>query len=159
MVMPAERKQNRYAMSNMTLANLALFSRATPTRPWGAPGDQLASWNFEHITDQGCTIEFRRSPGCGNVAKAKHWVNFTLGFVYHAAKGGVVVSIGVSTRMRRSTVHPSVVDLSAFVTRGCSALGPIAEDKSAAMVFNAAETARKKAEKARRASPDHTQNR
>ena len=176
-VMPAERKQNPYAMSNMTLANLSKYYAAVEKNSWKPlfdyydgqlksailarnahaimGGDRLASWNFEHITDQCGTIEFRRSPGCDNVAKAKHWVNFTLGFVYHAAKGGVDWSVHQNEKK-----HPSVADLSAFVTRGvnllepgCSALGPIAEDKSAATVFNAAETARKKAEMARRASP------
>ncbi|KAK7710323.1 hypothetical protein SLS64_005908 [Diaporthe eres] len=176
-VMPAERKQNPYAMSNMTLPKLSNYYAVVEKNSWKPlfdfydvslksailarnahatmGGDRLASWNFEHITDQCGTIEFRRSPGCDNVTKAKHWVNFTLGFVYHAAKGGVDWSVHQNEKK-----HPSVADLKAFVTRGvsllepgCSALGPIAEDKSAPTVFNAAETARKKAEKLRRASP------
>jgi hypothetical protein len=117
-------------------------------------GDRLASWNFEHITDQCVTIEFRRSPGCDTVAKAKHWVNFTLGFVYNAARAGV------DWKAHQNEKHPSVADLSAFVTTGvkllepsCSALLPISEDTSPATVFNAAETARKKAKMAQRASP------
>lgn len=113
-VMPAVRKDNTYAKSNMqvkissTINKLyspvvmtfwrPLFdyyderipshlmkSHAFPTMG----GNRLASWNFEHIEGPCGTIEFRRSPGCDTVRKAKHWTAFTLGFVYQASKAGV----------------------------------------------------------------------
>ncbi|KUI52492.1 hypothetical protein VP1G_10340 [Cytospora mali] len=169
-IMPADRKENPYALSNMNEIiapdlnalyrnveetswkplfdhySKALRSRILKSRAFLIMGAKRgASWNFEHITDPCGTVEFRRCPGVDNSEDAKHWINFTLGFIYQAAKANFDWNTVAGQRE-----HPSVADLSAFVEQGiqglestCRALGRIVENNDRPSVYTAEETSKR----------------
>lgn len=113
-IMPADRKNNPYAMPNMLSENFAKKQQNMRTaydrvqtetwkplfdiydkemrnaldkvKPFGLMGhDRYIAWNFQHITYACGTIEFRQCPGIMNSELAQHWASFTLGFIYAAA--------------------------------------------------------------------------
>lgn len=150
-IMPAERKENPYAMSNMLSDDVF---RATPALKkaylavakdtWKPLFDiydakiksnlmrgqshvimgscRILSWNFEHIAASCGTVEFRRSPGVSSAAKAKHWARFTLGFIAAAAIGPQDPNFW-NTRGKAKS-HPTVQSLDMFVQDGMKKLEP-----------------------------------
>jgi hypothetical protein len=102
-IMPPERKENTWAMSNVkrTAAWKAAYDQV-PQRTWAPLFDSLdkhkmkqmllhgwcqeryVSWNFSNVLSGCGTIEFRRPPGVKTAAAANHWVAVTLGYVAHA---------------------------------------------------------------------------
>lgn len=180
-VMPADRKANEYAKSNLdsntTPAVVKQAYQKVGQDTWKPlfriydkiksthsfllefSNDKLLSWNFKHLTDECGTIEFRRPPGVRSAAAANHWVSFTLGFISEALRTNwEALEAGKS--------HPQVVDLSNFVENGILRLEQtsqgalraalLVEDRSPATVYSAAELARikrKAAEKAKASSP------
>lgn len=170
-VMPADRKQNPFAKSNMKVEPPSKYYPDVSTKSWkplfkyyddALPkdistrrahatmgGDRRVSWNFEHITENCGTIEFRRCPGCDTADEAKRWVIFTLGFLCQARANGKDIDWGVNWCVYQDLKkHPSVKDLGFFVNNGAErlwdpanrrALGRIVEDTSKATVFPAEE--------------------
>lgn len=177
-IMPAERKENPYCMSNMMSEDITkkspyklneAYLGIALGKPWKGLFDiydralknavlrsqahpimgqiRVASWNFEHITDECGTVEFRRCPGVNNPEKAIHWVAFTLGFMYAAALQEDAKYKTDWTKLAAKTAHPSVHELSTFVQYGIAglestcqtALQPIAEDKAPKKVWTARE--------------------
>ncbi|XXG97193.1 hypothetical protein Hte_003488 [Hypoxylon texense] len=177
-IMPADRKNNEWAMSNFRDRKSPVYLRqlyaAVPTHTWAPFFEQLenfkkkemvymglgenkyVSWNFGHLALDCGTVEFRRPPGVRSAAEAKHWAGVALGFVSQA----IVTDYRPA---KTSSQYPSVNSLFDFVMGGIDRLGSISigvantralvEDRSAATVHTAAELqaiARKKAEKSRR---------
>lgn len=150
-IMPAERKQNPYAMSNMLSDDVF---RATPAlkKAYLAVGQdtwkplfdfydakiksnlmkpqshaimgscRLSSWNFEHIAASCGTVEFRRSPGANSAQMAKHWTAFTLGFI--AAAAIEPQDQNPLTSRANTKAHPPVTLLDWFVRHGLKKLEP-----------------------------------
>lgn len=148
-IMPAERKENPYAMSNMLSDDVF---RATPALKeayvavgkdtWKPLFDiydaklksnlmrgqshvimgscRILSWNFEHIAASCGTVEFRRSPGVSSALMAKHWAAFTLGFIAAAAIEPQDANPLISGANKN--VHPPVTLLEWFVRHGLEKL-------------------------------------
>lgn len=148
-VMPAERKQNPFAMSNMLSDDVF---RATPAlkKAYLAVGKdtwkplfdfydakiksnlmkpqahvimgscRLLSWNFEHIAASCGTVEFRRCPGAKSAQMAKHWVRFTLGFI--AATAIAPQDANFWTIRSNTKGYPTVQSLDLFVQNGLTKL-------------------------------------
>ncbi|RYO99400.1 hypothetical protein DL764_006822 [Monosporascus ibericus] len=123
--------------------------------------DRCMSWNFSNVTDECGTIEFRRPPGVGSAANARHWAGFALAFVSQAmaTDWGSVSSASPKN-------HVSVLHLARFVGSGEDRLEPpsrgalqrhaIREDTRPATVYSIHELAvikRKKAAKEKEGSP------
>ncbi|RYP76041.1 hypothetical protein DL769_003698 [Monosporascus sp. CRB-8-3] len=103
-IMPADRKNNEWAMSNFLAPNTLKAVKdayaAVPRAGW-VPlfalydkirmvqnihrelhgSDRYMSWNFSNVTDECGTIEFRRPPGVDSAVKARHWAGFALAFI------------------------------------------------------------------------------
>ncbi|KAM0335785.1 hypothetical protein ACHAQA_000835 [Verticillium albo-atrum] len=175
-VMPANRKNNEWAMSNVhhpenTPRALRQAFQAVGSTNWGpvfsyfdnqvkmkphafmALGSyRYMAWNFSHIGSSCGTVEFRRPPGVKTAADAKYWASFTLAFVREA----------LTTNMdafRASAHHPGVRELATFLDNGMGKLDrasrganftAMREDTARPTVFTAAELRdikRKKAKK------------
>jgi hypothetical protein len=140
-VLPAERKNNPWAKSNVFGRGASVsqklkraYRQVVSGKSWVhlfkmldkvAPssvydtlsaGSRYMAWNFQNITKPCGTIESRRPPGVDSAAKASHWVAFTLGFVVQA------LAMDWSSLESQSAVG-SVADLYAFVTQGLRLLG------------------------------------
>ncbi|KAK4194107.1 putative amidoligase enzyme-domain-containing protein [Triangularia verruculosa] len=97
------------------------------------------SWNFENITQQCGTLEFRRPPAADTAEKANHWIAFALGFVAQAIAADWKA---VESQKRGG----GVAELRAHVVRGLqglkmlpncfASLGPISEDSSKPLVLS-----------------------
>ncbi|KAI6092854.1 putative amidoligase enzyme-domain-containing protein [Hypoxylon rubiginosum] len=180
-IMPADRKNNEWAMSNFkdpkTPAALKQAYAAVPTATW-APlfakfdgikmkemvyrelgENKYLSWNFYHLSLNCGTIEFRRPPGVRSATDAKHWAGVALGFVSQAL-------VTDYTREKSFKQYPPVNALVHFIAIGAQRLGSnckdavnlaaLKEDRSAATVHTAREMqviARKKTEKDKHMSP------
>ena len=141
-VMPADRKENEWAVSNVvgrgagvsqklrrsyslvpaqTWARLfKLLDKVTPGTVHGllASDSRYLSWNFEHITQDCGTVEFRRPPGVDSARKASHWAAFALGFVAQAMDSETDWA-----RLEALKTVGSVEELRTFVTQGLERLG------------------------------------
>jgi len=102
-MMPADRKNNPYAASNVqgekALEELASKYKLVPTESWETlfryidgigmkpvismkmGVDRYMAWNFTNIMNLCGTVEFRLPPGVKTPADAKHWASFALGFI------------------------------------------------------------------------------
>lgn len=147
-IMPAERKENPYAMPNMLSEDIAkempqlstaykqvqtetwkpLFNiydsqmktALQKTQAFGIMGHcRYVAWNFEHITDACGTVEFRQCPGITTSVTAKHWASFALGFIYAAA---FQTNLDYWIQKGAKTTHPSVEDLDSFTRAGAEGL-------------------------------------
>lgn len=146
-IMPANRKENPWAMQNMLSEDVA---KAKPqlgtayaqvqTKTWKPLFDiydsqmktnldrtqafaimgycRYVAWNFEHITDACGTVEFRQCPGIKSSAPAKHWTSFVLGFLYAAA----FQKDPDWAQIASQTTHPSVEGLESFTRAGVEGL-------------------------------------
>lgn len=146
-IMPAERKNNPYAMPNMLSDGVAekrpdliAAYRMVEAESWKPLFDiydsemvkpihrnmafrimgecRQVAWNFAHIINDCGTIEFRQCPGITTSTPAKHWASFTLRFIYAA-------SIQTNTDWTQISVmktHPSVEDLDFFIRVGSEGL-------------------------------------
>ena len=180
-IMPADRKENAWAISNAkapkTPARVRNAYSAVNQKSWGPlfaiidkvkstgavnielAGNRYMSWNFGNLADQCGTVEFRRPPGVDSADKAMYWVAFTLGFVAGALSTQWIVD-------QTSTTIPSVIDLGIFIQKGVDTQGEVTagaadftrmvEDTSPATVYTVQELEeieRKKTAKAQRLSP------
>ncbi|KAL2135605.1 hypothetical protein VTI74DRAFT_7752 [Chaetomium olivicolor] len=144
-VMPSERKETSWAVSNVlgeakqVNQKLRRAYRLVPETTW-APlfkilgkitlktvqdtlartsrgDDRYLSWNFENITQPCGTIEFRRPPAVASAADACHWAAFSVGFIARA--------MGADwTRIESLNTVGSVAELRKFVAQGVEILGP-----------------------------------
>ncbi|KAK4248642.1 hypothetical protein C7999DRAFT_13395 [Corynascus novoguineensis] len=168
-VMPAERKNNCWATSNVSGRGVAVNQKLKkaysllPAQSWkylfelfdktvtpkhvyqllsGNYESRYVSWNFENVTQPCGTVEFRRPPGADSAAKAIHWAGFTLGFVARALAMDWAPFVSLKT-------VGSVTDLEQFIIQGLQKLGPtsqpaalgrrIVEDTSAPTVLTPAQ--------------------
>lgn len=145
-IMPEERKNNPFAMSNLLSdecfkgnPKLRTMYQQIQVKTWKPlfdyfdtvmksnlhkrqahtimGGSRYASWNFEHITDACGTVEFRRCPAVDRSSQAKIWVSFALGFLYAAAFLPPDWSNLAATK-----VHPPVTELDSFTRTGLRGL-------------------------------------
>ncbi|KAK7714707.1 hypothetical protein SLS63_011597 [Diaporthe eres] len=145
-IMPKERKNNPFAMSNLLSdecfkgnPKLRPLYQQVQSKTWKPLFDyfdavmksnlhkrqahaimgasRYASWNFEHITDACGTIEFRRCPAVDRSSQAKTWASFTLGFLYAAAFQPPDWSKSAATK-----AHPSITELDSFTKSGLRGL-------------------------------------
>lgn len=146
-IMPADRKNNPWAMPNMISGDVARANpRLSPaykqvqTETWKPLFDiydsqmrininktqafalmgrvRYVAWNFEHIPGACGTVEFRQPPGVTTSAPAKHWASFTLGLLYAAA---FQTNLDWAQIAAQNT-HPSVEDLDSFTKAGVGGL-------------------------------------
>lgn len=171
-IMPAERKKNPWAMPNMLSEHVAKANpqlstayKQVQTKTWKPLFDiydsrmrtnldktqafaimgrcRFIAWNFEHIPGACGTVEFRQFPGVTASAPAKHWISFTLGFLYAAA-----FQTNDWAQIAAQSTHPSVEDLYSFTKAGVEGLEhtcqgvleSLEEDTSEAKVWSAEET-------------------
>ncbi|KAL3428490.1 swim zinc finger domain protein [Phlyctema vagabunda] len=136
-VMPANRKANQWAMSNMIGEDAPKAWRdaylKVPTATWkplfsefekikmrqrvyaDTGSNRYMSWNFSNIEATCGTIEFRRPPGVQSAAEAKHWASFALGFISQALVSDL-------DALRNSKNYATVKQLEDFVRGGASRL-------------------------------------
>lgn len=146
-IMPAERKNNPYAMQNMLSDSVAekrpemiAAYKMVEAESWKPLFDiydsemkkaihramafrimgecRQVAWNFAHIKNDCGTIEFRQCPGITTSIPAKHWASFTLGFIYAAA----FQTDTDWTQIAVKKTHPSVEDLDSFTRVGTEGL-------------------------------------
>lgn len=146
-IMPAERKNNPYAMPNMLSDSVAekrpdvrAAYKLVEAESWKPLFDiydsemkkaihramafrimgecRQVAWNFAHIKNDCGTIEFRQCPGTTTSTPAKHWASFTLGFIYAAAFQTDTDWTQISVKK----THPSVQDLDTFTRVGSEGL-------------------------------------
>jgi hypothetical protein len=146
-IMPAERKDNPWATSNVAGRGSKVNQKLrrtysqVPTKSWAQlftllnkvtpklvysllSGDcdrRYLSWNFENVTESCGTVEFRRPPGVDSAAKAIHWAAFTLGFVARA------LAVDWAPFESLNTLG-SVGELERFIAQGLLVLGPSTAD-------------------------------
>lgn len=180
-IMPAERKANEYAKSNVqgsgVPSEIQKAYRKVPQETWkplfsiydkaksplhvlhGISKEKFLSWNLMHLTSQCGTVEFRRPPGVRSATAAIHWISFTLGFISQARRQDW-------NKIQPTKDRGTVDYLGMFVATGINGLEPqsrnglmqerIVEDHAKPTVYSAAELEiikRKKANKAKTPSP------
>lgn len=146
-IMPADRKENPWAMQNMLSEDVAKAKPQLSTayervqiETWKPLFDiydsqmrrdidkdqayrvmgncRYVAWNFEHIPDTCGTVEFRQCPAVTSSSPAKHWACFTLGFLYAAA-----FQTNLDwTQIAAQNTYPSVADLDSFTKAGVEGL-------------------------------------
>lgn len=148
-IMPAERKENPWAMQNMLSEDVAkakpqlsIAYEQIQTRTWKPLFDiydssmrrdldkrqafaimgscRYVAWNFAHIPGSCGTVEFRQCTGVTTSAAANYWTSFTLGFLYSAA---FLTNLDWAQVADQNT-HPSVEDLESFTKAGIQGLEP-----------------------------------
>ena len=139
-VVPAERKATTWALSNVRgrgstvnqklkrLYNLVpstswahLFKKLDGVTPKNvhqmlSSNNRYLSWNFDNVTKDCGTVEFRRPPAVDSVEKASHWTAFTLGFAAQA------MTTDWASLESRKTVG-TVLELHTFIVDGLKTLG------------------------------------
>ncbi|KAK2812537.1 hypothetical protein FQN50_001181 [Emmonsiellopsis sp. PD_5] len=136
-IMPAERKDNQWAESNVKAiktwgdaVNLVpqntwapLFDtfdkqKMIPNLMLGICGNRYVGWNFSNVLGGCGTVEFRRPPGVRSSAEANHWIALALGYVANA------ILLQDWSAIKVTKTHPSTADLRNAITRGTQILGP-----------------------------------
>lgn len=140
-IMPADRKANLWAQSNVeSISAWRTAYHQVPQNKW-APlfdrfdrhkmiphllhdmgGNRYLAWNFFNLTDSCGTVEFRRPPGVNNAAHAMHWVAFALGFLANA------IAIQDWSVARRANSYPTSDHLRATIASGVQILGRDVQD-------------------------------
>ncbi|KAK5991707.1 hypothetical protein PT974_07740 [Cladobotryum mycophilum] len=138
-IMPAGRKNNKYAPANgqaqETLGSLRTAYQEVSTSSWTtlfqiidgirmrfalpmvvAPVKCL-SWNFLHISELCGTVEFRRPPGAATAEEAIHWAGLTIAFVRQAMNHDWVP-------YQSKVEYPTVDELRNFILEGFHSLEP-----------------------------------
>lgn len=136
-IMPADRKVNEWAKSNVrakeTKDALKNAYAVIPQKSWTPlfklidsikfpqlvhpqfGSDRYMSWNFGNVTDSCGTVEFRRPPGVDSVGKAKHWAAITLAFVSEPISTDWSIVISPKS-------YPSVTELQQYICIGAQSL-------------------------------------
>ncbi|KAK2757257.1 hypothetical protein FQN54_004771 [Arachnomyces sp. PD_36] len=135
-IMPADRKKNIWAQSNVEVCRPWRDACLQVSQKKWAPLfddiekhkmmqhivhatlDRHVAWNFQNLTGACGTIEFRRPPGVKSSADVKHWAAVALGFVTNA------MVIQDWNTVRSTGTYPSSNDLRSAITGGAQRLGP-----------------------------------
>lgn len=135
-IMPADRKANPWAQSNVEkFPAWRTASLQVPQKRWAPlfdsfdkhkmiaqlllsiPTDRYVAWNFLNLNATCGTIEFRRPPGVQSSKEAKHWAAVALGFVANATE------LQDWNAVKLTNTHPSSNSLRSAITRGTERLG------------------------------------
>jgi hypothetical protein len=136
MIMPADRKNSRWALSNVeNTAGWETAYKNVGTTTWAplfgaldrhtdksqllhvVAAERYLSWNFQNVPKACGTIEFRRPPAARTAAQAKHWIAVALGYLTHS------MALQDWSVVKPTKTYPLVKDLSKAVSSGVRAVG------------------------------------